>query len=225
MAQSSSISSAARTESVIVDGVSEEALNQLTHGIGFLLSLAGAVHLMTQQAVNLAVEAGSWIYTIALVLLFAASTLSHSFEEGRLREQFRTLDQVCIFIFMAAIFTPISLRACSDGWWNLPLIGMWAMAGIGTWLKLRVAKHEMVSVWFYLAMGALPMVTFTKLLNGLGVHAMLWILGAAVCFLVGTIFLVNDHRHRYFHPIWHVLVIMGCCCHYVVICNYAVPAV
>jgi hemolysin III len=37
------------------------------------------------------------------------------------------------------------------------------------------------------------------------------------CYLVGTIFLFLDARVRHFHAVWHLLVIAGSLCHFLVI--------
>lgn len=222
MSHPTSITAVSAGKQVAATAVSEETLNQITHGIGFALSIVGAVHLLSQPMTSSLTIVGSVVYCAALVAMFGISTLSHSFDRDPLRERFRTLDQICIFVFMAAIFTPVSLRCCSDGLWNVPLFMMWIMAAIGTWLKLNVAKREMVSVWFYMALGAIPMVSFPRLLTTLGTDGVLWVLGAACCYLVGLIFLTNDHRHRYFHPVWHICVIMGSFCHYMLIYGHTI---
>ena len=68
--------------------------------------------------------AGVSVYGATLVALYAASTLSHSFERPRVRHFFRTLDQVCIFLLIAGTFTPISLTYLREGWW-------WALLWFG----------------------------------------------------------------------------------------------
>lgn len=220
MNQSTSLSSVAE-DTPIQPALSEEGLNQFTHGIGFALSIWGAAHLLMQHGLNGSASVGYWIYAATLTSLYAASTLSHSFDDGPLRARYRTIDQICIFLFMAGIFTPISL-ACCDGWWQLPLVSMWLLVAIGVYWKLNHCGDEMVPVWFYLLVGAVPMLTFTRILHHMGTDGMLWILAAAVCYLVGVVFLVNDHRHRLFHPAWHLLVMLGSLCHYVAICDFTV---
>lgn len=202
----------------------EETLNQITHGAGFGLSVLGAVYLLTHTGTDMVVQLGCWVYAIALVALYASSTLSHSFDCEPRRTRYRTLDQIAIFTVMAATFTPVSLQACRDGWWNLPLILMWLTAGLGIYLKLRVTKHQMVPVWFYVVLGSIPAVTLPRLQSVLGPDAMFWMIAGGVCYLVGIVFLTNDHRSRIFHPIWHLLVIMGSLCHYIMICDHAVKA-
>lgn len=193
----------------------EESLNQLTHGAGLALSIVGAIRLLSQTGVDAYLQAGCWIYVIGLVGLYAASTLSHSYVCEPRRTRYRTIDQIAIFGMMASTYTPVSLAISSDGHglWNIPLVLMWLMAGLGTYLKLRVTRTEMVPVWYYVILGLLPVCAFPRLLAFSG-GSFTWILAGGCCYLLGVVFLLNDTRVRYFHSVWHVLVIMGSACHY-----------
>jgi hemolysin III len=207
----------------LVSNIPEETLNQLTHGAGLILSIVGAVRLLTTTGTDVYLRAGCWIYAVALVVLYATSTLSHSFDADPHRTRYRTLDQIAIFGVMAATYTPLSLFACRDGWWNVPLLLIWVMAGIGVYLKLKVTKTEMVPVWFYVTTAALPLFAGPRLMQYTG-DTFFWVLAGACCYLLGVVFLVNDTRVRYFHSVWHVLVILGSICHYVVISDCAARA-
>ena len=145
----------------------EESLNQLTHGAGLALSIVGSIRLLSQTSIDVYLKAGCWIYAIGLVVLYAASTLSHSYVCEPRRTRYRTFDQVAIFIMMAATYTPVSLAACGTSLWNVPMVLMWLMAGLGTYLKLRVTRTEMVPVWFYVILGLLPLLAFPQLVQNL----------------------------------------------------------
>ena len=202
----------------------EETLNQLTHGVGLALSIVGAIRLLSVSSPDIFLTAGCWIYAVALVALYAASTLSHSWVSGPIRTRYRTLDQICIFAVMAATYTPLSLYACRDGWWNVPLVLMWLMAGLGTYLKLRITKHEMVPVWFYVTIGWLPVISLPRILQYTGHDGLFWMIAGGGCYMIGVLFLANDQKVRYFHTVWHLMVILGSFCHYIVIHNYALGA-
>lgn len=202
-----------------MDVPADETINQLTHAAGLMLSIAGAWHLLTQVPMNGYLTLGIWIYAIALVGLFAASTLSHSFVAEPRRTRWRTLDQIAIFTVIAGTYTPVSMAVCGDGWWNLPLVLMWLLAGIGIYLKLRITKHEMVPVWFYVGVASIPMVAIPRYLQ-FSTSTIGWIIAGALCYLLGVFFLTNDRKVPYFHAVWHVLVIMGSTCHYIVVWNY-----
>jgi len=208
----------------VADEFPEETVNQLTHGAGLALSIVGAVKLLSNTGTDIYLQAGCWIYAIALVGLYAASTLSHSYVCEPKRTRYRTLDQIAIFGVMAATYTPVSLAVCREGWWNVPLILMWLMAGIGTYLKLRVTRTEMVPVWFYVLLGWVPIIALPRLLQFHG-ESFGWMVAGGICYLLGVIFLVNDTRVRYFHCVWHVLVILGSVCHYFAVLDCTVGSV
>ena len=205
---------------IVVSELPEETLNQITHGVGFALSVVGAWHLLTKTPMDGLLSAGYWIYAVSLVVLYAASTLSHSYVSGPLRTRYRTFDQLAIFTVMAATYTPLGIAACRDGWWNLPLVVMWLLAGLGMYLKLRVTREEMVPVWFYVMLGFIPVVSLPRIMQYTGAEGAFWMIAGGCCYLLGVVFLTNDQRVRYFHSVWHVLVILGSICHYIVICGY-----
>ena len=72
----------------------DEVANLVTHGIGFLLSVVASGYLMllvvSGHQTRTIVACG--VYCLTLVLLYGASTLSHTFHDLALRRLFRTLD-------------------------------------------------------------------------------------------------------------------------------------
>ena len=97
---------------------------------------------------------------------------------------------------------------------------MWLLAGLGMYLKLRVTREEMVPVWFYVMLGFIPVVSLPRIMQYTGAEGAFWMIAGGCCYLLGVVFLTNDQRVRYFHSVWHVLVILGSICHYIVICGY-----
>ena len=204
----------------------DEALNQWTHGVGFALSLPAGWWLASAASArgNEWLWSGCVVYVVSQSLLYAASTLSHSVPRGVWRHRFRTLDQVCIFLFLAGGYTPFGLTYLRDGWWGVLLAMMWLLALAGVGVKLFLTKYENVAVWFYLLVGWVPVLAMPQYLRCLGVGGVAWILTGAAAYSVGTWFLAHDER-PFFHPTWHVLVLLGSACHYVVMLKYVVGCV
>jgi hemolysin III len=204
--------------------VTEEVANQWTHGIGFALSLPAGWWLIraTLSRHNDWLTAGCAIYAVTLSLLYAASTLSHSVHGGVWRHRFRTLDQVCIFLLTAGSYTPFGMAFLRDGWWGVLLIGIWVLAGVGIVLKLFFTRLHNVSTAFYLLVGWVPILAAPHYYRCLGTEGVAWIVACAAAYSCGTWFLVNDQR-RLFHSVWHVLVMLGSTCHYVLVLRYIVP--
>ena len=205
--------------------LSVEKLNQMTHGLGLVLSVVGSVVLLSLAAQQ---EdpwrlAGCLIYVLALTALYAASTLSHSFVEPRRRHFFRIVDQVCIFLLIAGTYTPFMMAFLRESWAFVLLPIVWFLAAIGIAFKVLVKGHENVSTFAYVLLGWLPVTGAVPISQYMPVGALLWILAGGVLYTLGTLFLTFDERVPYFHPIWHLFVIAASMCHFYAVMMYVLP--
>ena len=208
------------------DSASEEFANCLTHGGGLLFAVIGATILFdaVSENANDALRLGCWIYALALVALYAVSTLSHLFENPARRRFFRSLDQGVIFLFIAGNFTPLAI-ACLHGEtrWILLAI-MWAVALIGFSSKVFWRHRvESTAITHYLILGWLPLTAITPILQSLPRDGVILCVAGGLCYTVGTVFLTFDTKVRYFHALWHLFVIAGAYCHFLVIVDYVIP--
>ena len=196
--------------------IPEETANQITHATGLVLSVIGTFCMvkLAHANGNYWQVLGCEVYCGSLVALYAASTLSHSFQQPRLRHFFRTLDQVCIFFLIAGSFTPVALTLfLHTGWFSL-FIAIWAFAIIGSFFKVLVKKRQNVTVWAYVLLGWLPFLAIKAIAEQVTSQALFCILAGGVFYTLGTLFLALDHRVPYFHAVWHVLVVAGSTCHF-----------
>lgn len=204
---------------------SEEFVNWLTHACGTLASIVGAVVLISAAATEAAdwLVAGCAIYSGSLIAVYAASTLSHAVAHPPWRSFFRRADQAAIYLLIAGTYTPFGLaHVCHDSWWLL-LAAMWAVALVGFCSKLLWGHRvEAVSVLTYVVLGWLPITAFGRVVEAVPWPAMMWILAGGLCYTLGTIFLIWDRKVRYFHAVWHLFVIAGSTCHYLVTFYYVV---
>jgi hemolysin III len=207
--------------------VTEEVANQWTHGIGFAVSVPAGWWLMRAalERHNDWLTSGCVIYAVTLSLLYAASTLSHSVRRGIWRHRFRTLDQVCIFLLIAGNYSPFGLAYARDGWGGAILVTMWLLASAGIVMKLFFTRLYTVETSFYLLMGWLPILVTPLFFRCFGMEGVAWTLAGGLAYSIGTWFLLNDGRRLYYHAVWHLLVMLGSACHYVVVLRYIVPGV
>jgi hemolysin III len=203
----------------------EELANCLTHAVGFALSIVGTVVLLRRTALygDMLQIAGVGIYGATLMALYAASTLSHSFERPRIRHFFRTMDQVCIFLLIAGTFTPISLTYLREGWWWALFISMWGLAVVGIFFKIFFTRLHSVTVSAYVLLGWMPAIAIKPIVAVMPGAALLWIVLGGILYTIGTLFLIRDNQVPYFHAIWHVFVIAASACHYVAVMQFVVP--
>ncbi|MFN0052621.1 MAG: hemolysin III family protein [Planctomycetales bacterium] len=189
----------------------EERANQVTHALAALASLAGGGRLiqMAAQHGDLAMSLGCVAYVVSLLAVFLMSTLSHSFAAPRLRHRFRALDQASIYLLIAGTCTPYFLRFLAPQGWGWMLALIWGVALVGAWSKVRGWRTNSISVGLYLAAGWLPVVAARPLIESMPLECLLIVIASGLAYTTGVVFLVLDERRRFFHAIWHLLVIIA----------------
>lgn len=202
-----------------------ELANCITHALGLVLSLIAAPILLLAAAR----QADVWqfiacvVYAATMIAVYAASTCSHWFCRPRLRHFFRMVDQGCIYLFIVGTFTPIAATFLRGGSWWLLLAAMWTIAIGGFVSKIwLVHRIDCASVLVPVLLGWMPVVGGPALIEVVPAGVIRWMLAGGVCYTVGTLFLMYDHRHTYMHSVWHLLVIAGSACHFFAILRYTV---
>jgi hemolysin III len=202
----------------------EEVAHSVTHGLGFVASVAGLVVLVILTAAT----RDPWritactIYAATLVLLYAASTLYHALSTTRARHVFRVLDHSAIFLLIAGTYTPFALVSLRGPWgwtllgivWGLALLGVTAKAVFG-------ARWPVVSTAVYICMGWVVLIAAKPLVERLPTGAIAWLAAGGLAYTGGVAFYAWT-RLRYSHAIWHLFVLAGSACHYIAVVLYVV---
>lgn len=194
-----------------------ELVNALTHGAGLALAVVGGL-VMAGTVYSTGDPwriSGCGVFVAAMMAVYAASTLSHSGFAARWRTFLRRLDQGTIYFLVVATYTPFGLAYLRTGAGWLLLAALWGGAIAGFLSKFFLShKLEANMLWSYILLGTLPTVTIPWLWSAVPFGATVWMFLGGLCYLLGTIFLMNDSRVRHFHAVWHVLVIAGSTCHF-----------
>jgi hemolysin III len=193
-----------------------ERLNSITHLAGTALAIAGSAVLIAQ-----AVSGGDpWkivafsLYGVALVLLYAASTLYHSIR-GPAKALFRKMDHAAIFLLIAASYAPftlVSLRG-AFGWTLFAII--WLLGLHGIWRAWTRTDGRDPSPIPHLIMGWVGASAVVPLIDKLGMGGIGWLAAGGALYTLGVLFYVNDTRWRHAHGIWHLFVMGGSASHFV----------
>jgi hemolysin III len=200
----------------------EEKLNALTHGIGAVLGLIGLVLLIafdTHKTTNSLFSVV--VYGSSVLLLFTASTLYHSVTDDKRKYYFRILDHISIYFLIAGTYTPVLVIILFDslGWILLYIV--WGIVAFGVVLKLFfTGKYEVFSSLLYLAMGWLIVFDFSELSNKIN-EGTLFLIAGGVSYTIGILFYAIK-RIPYNHVIWHLFVLMGALCHFLMIFYYVI---
>lgn len=193
----------------------EHLANAITHGAGFVISVACLVLLV----VFAALRHGVWevvscsVYGATLVFLYLASTLYHSIHRPRVRHVLHVIDHAAIYLLIAGTYTPYVLVPLRGGlgWTLFGLI--WGMAVLGIIFKsVFIGRFKNLSTLGYVAMGWLVVGAIVPLWKEL--HAgVLWLGLGGLCYTLGVVFYAWK-RLKYAHAIWHLFVLAGSICHF-----------
>ncbi len=198
-----------------------ERFNSVTHLFGLIAAFAGGVVLIVLAAR----QGDPWkivsfsVYGATLFLLYLFSVLYHSFR-GRAKEIFRRLDHLAIYLLIAGTYTPFTLVTLSGVWgWSL-FVAVWGLAAAGMLVEFVPQKRRVIPVIIYLVMGWLCMVAIEPLLDALPIEGFWWLLAGGLFYTTGIVFYAFDKKVRHFHGIWHIFVLAGSICHYIIVMWY-----
>jgi len=203
--------------------IKSERFNSISHLVGAVLALAGAVVLVvvasrggdTRRIVSFS------IYGATLFLLYLISTLYHGLPTGRAKHVFRVLDHQAIYLLIAGSYTPFTLVTLDGivGWWLFGAI--WGMAVLGLVLDALPRRGaRVVPLIIYFVMGWLIVLAINPLLAALPRAGFIWLLTGGLLYTSGIVFYALDRRYPWMHSVWHLFVLAGSISHYVTILVY-----
>lgn len=197
----------------------EEWANVITHGLGFLLVLAGIPTLVrgAQADGSTAHTLSALAFGLGLFLVYLCSTLYHLANRPMLRRFMRILDHIAIYFLIAGTYTPVVLLFVHTRAGYTVLTVIWSLTAIGLVYKIFAThKFRLLSTVVYLGMGwAVVFIIrpIVALVPGPVLHYIL--LGGAFYTLGAVVYMFR--KMPYYHAIWHVFVLGGSFCHYLAV--------
>lgn len=201
----------------------EESLNVLTHGLGAILSVIGFILLINANTYKTSWSTFSIVvYGLSMIILFTASTLYHYVEGERKKHYFKVVDHISIYLLIAGTYTPVTLIILEQSLgWTLFYI-VWGIAAFGTILKLFfTGRFNVFSTLLYLVMGWLIVFDYTNVADALGTKGVYLLFGAGIFYTIGIVFYAIE-KIPYNHVIWHLFVLGGAICHFLMMLWYVI---
>lgn len=205
--------------------VSEEIAHAVTHGLGLVVSIAGAFALVSAASVqgDMRHVVGCAVFSIALVLVYAASTLYHAAGSGAVKAVLRKLDHAAIFLLIAGTYTPFTLVSLEGETGHTLLAFVWGLAALGIVLQLSAPSlARRVSVPLYLGMGWVVVFAAEPLADAMPPEGLALLLAGGLTYSAGVVFYAW-RRIPYNHAIWHLFVMAGSVFHFSCVMGYVVP--
>jgi hemolysin III len=207
-----------------------EPFNGLSHLLGALLSLAGLLFLVAMSLGKPWHLTGFLIYGCSLILLYVASTLFHSLRVSQRRvEQLLVFDQVAIYFLIAGTYTPLCLVPLRGPWGWTTLAVVWGIAAVGAVLRIAWrAQPEWLPVALYLVMGWLAVVVLKPLSHVVPPPAIAWLFAGGLVYTIGAVIFASQRPRLWpgvfsSHELWHLFVLGGSACHFMVMLLFVVP--
>jgi len=206
----------------------------ITHFIGMILAMLGAAPLLIKAArvpdvlhvISLA------IFILSMILLYAASTIYHSFDvNAQVNQRLKKMDHMMIFILIAGSYTPICLIVLGGKTGTMLCAVVWAVALIGIGVKaFWIHCPKWFSSVIYIGMGWLCVLAFSQIFHALSKPAFGWLLAGGVIYTIGGIIYalklpIFNNRHKNFgsHEIFHIFCLAGSACHFIMMYFFVAP--
>jgi hemolysin III len=203
-----------------------EKLNSISHLVGSVFSLVafGALLAVGMQIGEPRTIIGFSIFGVTLVLLYAMSTLYHSFQAPRLKKVFKLMDHISIYLLIAGSYTPFMLISVDSPSGTLILVLVWMLAVVGTLSEVLLSGRavKVCQLVIYLGMGWACSLDLGSLKTALPEAGFLWLAAGGLIYTVGVIFYVVDKLRwlTHAHGIWHFFVLAGSVCHFIAVIGY-----
>ena len=199
----------------------------ITHFIGMLIAIFAAVPLLikvAQEPERIYIISIS-VYALSLILLYAASTTYHTFDRSKkVNTILKKIDHMMISVLIAGSYTPICLLVLKGRIGIILLSIVWGIALAGILMKaFWINCPKWFSSVLYIGMGWTCVLAFTQILNSMSPAAFGWLLAGGLIYTAGGVIYalklpLFNRRHRYFgsHEIFHLFVMGGSACHFIV---------
>ena len=200
--------------------------SSMTHFIGFIMSFCGSLFLMqrafsTEEPIAIA---SMGIFSLSLMLLYAASTIYHTLDlDARRNQVLKKVDHMMISVLIAGSYTPVCLLALPVPSDRILLAVIWGLAIAGILIKaFWIYCPKWVSSVLYIGMGWACIFVLPMLFHTLTPSGFAWILTGGILYTVGGIIYalklsVFNKKHANFgsHEIFHLFVMGGSICHFI----------
>jgi hemolysin III len=203
-----------------------EYLNSISHLVGAVLALVGlgALLAVAIQTGEPRVIVGFSVFGATLVLLYTMSTLYHSFRPPRLKQVFKVLDHISIYLLIAGTYTPFMLISMPQRSGLIILASVWGLALIGTLseIYLRGRLVKLLQLGTFLGMGWACLADIDTLQAALPAAGFLFLFVGGIAYTGGVVFYVLDKLQRlnHAHGIWHAFVLVGSVAHFISVIGY-----
>lgn len=206
-----------------------EPFSCYSHFIGAVLSAVGLfallVRLLVQPDISGQLAGAAIVFCLSLIALYSASSAYHFSGRGEaVVRRLKKLDHSMIYVLIAGSYTPIILKFMPAPRCFVFLGVIWLIALTGIAVKLLwIDAPRLIGTALYLALGWAIAFDFGVVLSMPSPAVELLAAGGLSYTVGGIIYILkkpNFSRLLGFHELFHLFVIAGSVCHYLMVMLY-----
>ena len=197
-----------------------EPFNALSHLAGAILLGLGSIVLVISAISDPMAALAFAIFGLGAVFMFTSSSLYHWLKLDY--QWLQRMDHCAIYVMIAGSYTPIALLALPSPTQLIVLAIQWGLAVIGVVVAATREKTPTpLRLTLYLVMGWMIVALIPQLRMGMPVSGIAWMVAGGVSYTVGAVVYASKKPTLWpgkfgFHELWHVFVLGGAICHFVV---------
>ncbi|MDD2495700.1 MAG: hemolysin III family protein [Tissierellia bacterium] len=210
----------------------KEITSALTHLGGAVFGLIGMIMLL-----YVAIKSGNTmsiiafiIFGLSMIMLYSTSSIYHFIDASKKKAKLvmRKLDHIMIFVLISGTYTPICLLVLKNIMGYILLSIVWGITLIGIFIKIFwINAPRWVSAGLYIGMGWLSVFVLSPLVKSMSPEGLVWLfLGGIMYTIGGVIYGLKkpniDKPWFGFHELFHLFVLAGTFCHFVMMYFYVV---
>jgi hemolysin III len=164
------------------------------------------------------------IFATSVTAVLGTSAAYHRGDwSPRGRQVMQRVDHSMIFLLIAGTYTPVTLLALHPAWGVPVLAAVWCGGVAGAVLQATVFERmRRLGLVLYLTLGWLALVATPEIMRGLSPAEIGLLLAGGLGYTLGAAMFANAWPRLWptvfgYHEVWHVMVVAGGVCHYVVV--------
>ncbi len=212
----------------------KDPYSALSHFIGFLLAVFGTFPLLVKASYvgcSVAEALSLCAFSGGAIALYGASTAYHTFRLNRTGYlRLKRLDHSMIYLLIVGSYLPV----CVFGLWDwggkvlAATVSVIALLGI-LFTMFWVTCPKWLSSVIYIALGWVSVLALPQMLEHMPLGAVIWLAVGGVLYTVGGVIYAMklpglEKRIPGFgaHELFHLFVLAGTLCHYIMVIGYLV---
>ena len=206
-----------------------EPFSSYSHFVGAVLSGVGlfamVLRLLLDDAVSGQMAAAAVVFCLSLIALYSASSIYHFSGRGEaVLRRLKKLDHSMIYVLIAGSYTPVVLRFMPAPRSYVFLGAIWLVALTGIAVKrLWIDAPRLIGTALYLALGWAVAFDFGVVLS-MPAPAIALLAAGGLAYTAGGIIYIAKRPNLSavlgFHELFHLFVIAGSLCHYLMVFWY-----